>query len=116
MTTAACRRALAVWLIGALPLNAAATRAGKERPITSEWTCENGRIVLINFHPRRPTEEAWLTYLGNRIEVTRQPVASGIAYASADGRVRWHEKAGQARLQFAGLLEQPLACNRKTNK
>jgi hypothetical protein len=116
MTNALHRLAAAAAIVAATPLLAADGRVGKERPITREWTCANGRIVLINFHPRRPKEEAWLTYLGNRVAVTRQPVASGIAYASADGKVRWHEKGNDGNLEFAGLLDAPLACSRKPNK
>jgi hypothetical protein len=110
------RLAAAAAIVTASPPLAADGRVGKERPITREWTCENERVVLINFHPRRPHEDAWLTYLGNRVAVTRQPAASGIAYASADGKVRWREKGTEGRLEFAGLLDAPLACSRKPNK
>lgn len=104
--------AAVAWLCASSVAGADA-RVGKQQPITSEWLCANGRVVLINFHPRRPQEEAWLIYLGNRVAVTRRPVASGVAYASADGKVRWHEKGTAGELEFAGLLDAPLACDRK---
>ncbi|MCX8005112.1 MAG: MliC family protein [Burkholderiaceae bacterium] len=107
-------------LAGLLALSAAAaaadTRLGKDRPITREWRCDNGRVVLINYHPRRPQEDAWLTYLGNRVPVTRQAAGAGIAYVSADGRVRWFEKGDEGTLEFGGLLDAPLPCQRRTNR
>ncbi|MCS6944822.1 MAG: MliC family protein [Sutterellaceae bacterium] len=95
---------------------AADTRVGKHRALTHEWHCDNGRVVLINFHPRRPQEDAWLTYLGNRVPVTRQAAGAGIAYVSADGRVRWFERGEEGSLQFGGLLDAPLPCQRRTNR
>jgi membrane-bound inhibitor of C-type lysozyme len=89
---------------------AAQTRLPQPRPITREWTCDNGRVVLVNYHPRRILEPAWLTYLGNRVEVARKRVASGVAATSADGKVNWHEKGNEATLEFAGLLDAPLHC------
>jgi membrane-bound inhibitor of C-type lysozyme len=97
---------------GALPQ--AQTKPPQQKPITREWNCANGRIVLVNYHPRRILEPAWLTYLGNRIEVTRKRVDSGIAATSADGKVNWYEKGNSAELEFAGLLDQPLHCEAKT--
>jgi hypothetical protein len=94
----------------------AQTRLPQPKPITREWTCENGRTVLVNYHPRRILEPAWLTYLGNRIEVTRKRVDSGIAAVSADGKVNWHEKGTSAQLEFLGLLDQPLQCEAKSGK
>jgi hypothetical protein len=94
----------------------AQTRLPQPKPITRTWNCTNGRIVLVNYHPRRLLEPAWLTYLGNRIEVTRKRVDSGIAATSADGKVNWHEKGNLAELEFAGLLDQPLHCELKSGK
>ena len=114
----------AAWLVGAA-LAAAAPGAllhaetkppPQPKPITREWNCDNGRVVLVNYHPRRIAEPAWLTYLGNRIEVTRKRVASGIAATSADGKVNWHEKGDSALLEFAGLLDEPLRCESKSSK
>ncbi len=87
-----------------------AQNTGPLRPITTEWECDNGRAVLFNFHPRRAREEAWVTYIGNRVEVR----LSGARYASADGKVTWQIKGDDATLEFAGLLEQPLSCKKKS--
>jgi len=91
----------------------AQTKPQQPKPITREWTCTNGRIVSVNYHPKRIVEPAWITYLGNRVEVTRKKVASGIAATSADGKVNWHEKGNSAQLEFAGLLDKPLSCEAK---
>jgi hypothetical protein len=99
-------------LAAAVPVDVSRAQA-KPRPITREWHCENGRIVLVNYHPRRIREPAWLTYLGNRVEVSRKRVERGIAAASADGKVNWHETGNSAVLEFQGLLEQPLHCEAK---
>lgn len=110
------RRVIVAFVIavlpGALPF-AQNKPPAQPKPITREWTCENGRIVLVNYHPRRIREPAWLTYLGNRIEVTRKRVDAGIAASSADGKVSWHERGSAAQLEFAGLLDQPLQCESK---
>jgi hypothetical protein len=92
----------------------AQTKPAQPKPITREWNCTNGRVVQVNYHPRRMYEPAWLTYLGNRIEVSRKKVASGIAATSADGKVNWHEQGNSAELEFAGLLDAPLHCEAKT--
>lgn len=86
---------------------------GRDRPLTVSWLCENERSVLLNFHPRRPAEDAWLTYGGTRVAVARQRSASGLSFASADGKVLWHEKGDEATLQFADLLVEPLRCRRQ---
>lgn len=86
---------------------------GRDRPLTTTWLCENERSVLLNFHPRRPSEEAWLTYAGTRVAVGRTRSASGVAFASADGKVKWHEKGDEATLQFADRLPEPLPCRRQ---
>ena len=90
------------------------TKLPQPKPITREWICDNGRTVSVNYHPRRLNEPAWLTYLGNRIEVARTRVNAGIFATSADGKVNWHEKGNSAELEFAGLLDQPLHCELKT--
>jgi len=86
---------------------------GRDRPLTTTWLCENERSVLLNFHPRRPSEEAWLTYAGTRVAVERTRSASGVSFASADGKVNWHEKGDEATLRFADLLAEPLRCRRQ---
>jgi len=98
---------------------AATTRAEaatppKQRPLTEHWSCENGRTVDINFHPRRERVPAWITYLGNRVEVRRKRAADGNTFESKDGKVSWTEDNGVGTLQYEGLLEPPVAC-RKTN-
>ena len=74
---------------------------GRDRPLTTSWLCENERSVLLNFHPRRPSEQAWLTYAGTRVAVERTRSGSGVSFASPDGKVSWHEKGDEATLQFA---------------
>lgn len=105
---------LVLALLAALPAaTQAQTPRPQSRPITREWNCENGRVVLVNYHPRRIREPAWLTYLGNRVEVARARVDSGIAAASADNKVRWHETGDRANLEYDGLLDKPLHCESK---
>jgi membrane-bound inhibitor of C-type lysozyme len=89
---------------------------GRDRPLTSTWTCENERSVLLNAHPRRVNEEAWLTYAGNRVAVERARGAPGVTFASRDGRVKWHEKGDEATLEFAELLKEPLTCRRQDKR
>ena len=86
---------------------------GRDRPLTTTWLCENERSVLLNVHPRRPSEEAWLTYAGTRVAVERTRSASAVSFASADGKVAWHEKGDEATLQFADRLAEPLLCRRQ---
>ncbi|HEU0203446.1 MAG TPA: MliC family protein [Burkholderiaceae bacterium] len=97
----------------AIAATAHAQTQRKDRPITSTWECDNGRTVLFNAHPRRPREEAWVTYLGNRVEVHLKRGADGARFASKDGKVTWQTSGAQATLEFAGLLDQPLSCRRK---
>ena len=63
-------------LATAAPVDALLAQA-KSRPITREWQCDNGRIVLVNYHPRRIREPAWLTYLGNYNGKVRFTVDAG---------------------------------------
>ena len=58
---------------------------------------------------------AWITYLGNRVEVLRKRAPDGNTFASKDGKVSWTEGDGVGTLQYEGLLDAPVAC-RKTNK
>jgi membrane-bound inhibitor of C-type lysozyme len=103
-----------VLLVAALLASTAlAQTVRKDRPITSTWECDNGRTVLFNAHPRRPREEAWVTYLGNRVEVHLTRSAGGARFASKDGKVTWQTSGAEATLEFAGLLDQPLSCRRK---
>jgi hypothetical protein len=107
------RLALAALGVAALATAAdafAQSKPAKPRPITREWQCENGRVVLVNYHPRRIREPAWLTYLGNRVEIARVRVGRDIVATSADGRIHWNESAGRATLEYVGLLDAPLAC------
>lgn len=107
------RALLLALLTGALAapaLAVAPARVGKDRPITREWKCENGRVLLLNFNPRRTREEAWLTYGGNRVEVHRARTASGVAYQSKDGKVKWHEKGDEGVVEYAGVIDQPVHC------
>lgn len=91
----------------------AASNTAPTRSFTTEWLCDNGRVVLVNAHPRRPGKEAWVTYGGQRVAVVLAPAASGARYASADGRVVWYAKGDEAALEFKGVLEQAIACRPK---
>ena len=86
---------------------------GHDRPLTSSWLCENERSVLLNAHPRRRVEEAWLTYGGTRVSVERARSASGVSFESRDGKVKWHETGDEATLEFADLLTAPIICRRQ---
>ena len=86
---------------------------GRDRPLTSTWLCEDERSVLINAHPRRRKEEAWLTYAGTRVAVERKAVASGVKFASRNGKVRWHEIGDEATLEFTELRAEPMKCRRQ---
>jgi membrane-bound inhibitor of C-type lysozyme len=97
-------------LASAAAIAQAPAQVGKERPITREWTCESGRVLLVNFNPRRSKKIAWVTYGGNRAEVNRVPAASGVAYASKDGKVKWHENGNQGVVEFAGVIDAPVQC------
>jgi hypothetical protein len=101
---------IAAALASAAALAQAPAKVGKDRPITRQWKCETGRVLLLNFNPRRIKEEAWLTYGGNRAEVHRVPAASGVAYASKDGKVKWHETGNEGVVEFAGVIERPAQC------
>lgn len=102
--------ALVCAALAAAQTSFAQSRPAKPRPITREWQCDNGRIVLVNYHPRRIREPAWLTYLGNRVEIARVRVDKSIVATSTDGRIHWRESGHTATLEYAGLLDAPLAC------
>jgi membrane-bound inhibitor of C-type lysozyme len=87
--------------------NTATTRA-----FTTEWTCDNGRTVLVNAHPRRPREVAHVTYLGNRVAVKPKGPASEGRHVSEDGKVVWQWKGNEGLLSFEGLLAEPVTCTR----
>jgi hypothetical protein len=111
-TAAAALAALAL----ALPAAGATAQPAKTtgaRAFTSEWTCANGRTLLVNAHPRRPREVSHITYLGNRVALRPAGAAKERRHASADGKVVWqYDGDDHGRLSFAGLLEQPLVCTR----
>ncbi len=108
------RSVFAIGLAAALASVAAIAQApahvGKDRPITREWKCESGRVLLVNFNPRRSKKIAWVTYGGNRAEVHRVPAATGVAYASKDGNVKWHEKGDEGVVEFVGVIDKPVQC------
>ena len=91
---------------------------GRDRPLTRTWFCENERSVLLNAHPRRRAEEAWLIYGGTRVQVERVPSESGVAFDSLDGKVKWRESGAEATLEFENLLQAPLHCRlqQKSNR
>ena len=97
-------------LASAAAIAQAPAHVGKDRPITTEWKCESGRVLLVNFNPRRSRKVAWVTYGGNRAEVRRVPADSGVAYASKDGTVKWHEKGDEGVVEFAGVIDRPVQC------
>jgi membrane-bound inhibitor of C-type lysozyme len=93
-----------------------ASNTAPSRSFTSEWTCENGRAVLVNAHPRRPREVASITYAGNRFVVHPAPAAAGVRYASSDGGLVWHRQGAEAILEYPSQLERPIRCTLKTSK
>jgi hypothetical protein len=84
------------------------------RSFTSEWTCSNGRTVLVNAHPRRPREVSHVTYLGNRIALKPTGPAKDGRHVSADGKVVWQYQGNEGQLSFEGLLQEPVTCTRNT--
>ncbi len=96
---------------GAQPSNTKPTRA-----FTSEWTCDNGRSLLVNAHPRRPREVTHITYIGNRVEMKLDgPVADG-RYVGRSGQVEWlwsRSNPNEGRLRFDGMPDTPVTCIRK---
>jgi membrane-bound inhibitor of C-type lysozyme len=102
--------AFAVWLL--LPA-AHASNTAPTRSFTTDWLCDNGRMLHFNEHPRNPGVQAQLTYIGSRVEVFGTPAASGARYESKDGKVVWHSKGDEGQLTFDPLLTEPITCRLK---
>jgi membrane-bound inhibitor of C-type lysozyme len=88
-------------------------RVGEDRPLTTRWRCENDAEVLVNAHPRRRIDEAWVTYAGQRTATRRCKTGSGVRFESADRKLSWWEKGDEATLEIAELLDRPLLCRRQ---
>ena len=101
---------LAVCLV--LPA-AQASNTAPSRSFTTDWLCDNGRVLRFNAHPRRPEGDAQLTYIGSRVAVTATAAASGTRYESKDGKVIWHSKGDEGQLTFDPLLAEPITCRLK---
>jgi hypothetical protein len=92
---------------------AQASNTAPTRSFTTEFACDNGRRVLLNAHPRRPREEAWLTYAGNRVEVRLVAGSVPPRYQDKDGKAVWQTQgADSASFTFRGLVDAPVACTR----
>ena len=102
--------ALGIWLL--LPA-AQASNTAPSRSFTTDWLCDNGRILRFNAHPRRPEGAAQLTYIGSRVEVAPAPTVSGLRYVSKDGKVVWHSNGDEGQLTFDPLLSEPITCRLK---
>lgn len=102
--------AFSLWLV--FP-TAYASNTAPTRSFTTDWVCDNGRVLRFNAHPRRPDGDAQLTYIGSRVEVTPTPTVSGSRYASKDGKVVWHSKGDEGQLTFDPLLSEPITCRLK---
>jgi membrane-bound inhibitor of C-type lysozyme len=102
--------AFAIWLV--LPL-AQASNTAPSRSFTTDWLCDNGRVLRFNAHPRRPEGAAQLTYIGSRVEVASAPAVSGSRYVSKDGKVVWHTNGDEGQLTFDPLLAEPITCRLK---
>lgn len=105
--------AFVLWLV--LPI-AQASNTAPTRSFTTDWLCENGRVLRFNAHPQRPPGEAQLTYIGSRVEVLATPSTSGTRYESKDGKVVWHSKGDEGQLMFEPLLSAPITCKLKSNR
>ena len=92
-----------------------ASNTSPTRSFTTDWLCENGRVLRVNAHPRRPPQEAQLTYGGSRVALQVVPTASGVRYASKDGKVIWHSQGQEGQLTFEPLLSEPITCKLKTD-
>ena len=102
--------AIVLWLL--LPA-AYASNTAPTRSFTTDWLCDNGRVLRFNAHPRRPDGDAQLTYIGSRVAVTATAAASGTRYESKDGKVVWHSKGDEGQLSFDPLLSEPITCRLK---
>ena len=92
---------------------AQASNTAPSRSFTTDWLCDNGRILRFNAHPRRPEGAAQLTYIGSRVEVVATPTISGARYVSKDGKVVWHSNGDEGQLTFDPLLSEPITCRLK---
>ncbi len=92
---------------------AQASNTAPSRSFTTDWLCDNGRILRFNAHPRRPEGAAQLTYIGSRVEVAPTPTVSGSRYVSKDGKVVWHSNGDEGQLTFDPLLSEPITCRLK---
>ena len=92
---------------------AQASNTAPSRSFTTDWLCDNGRILRFNAHPRRPEGAAQLTYIGSRVEVAPTPAVSGSRYVSKDGKVVWHSNGDEGQLTFDPLLSEPITCRLK---
>lgn len=100
----------ALWLV--LPASYASNTL-PTRSFTTDWLCDNGRVLRFNAHPRRAETDAQLTYIGSRVEVFATVAASGVRYESKDGKVIWHSKGDEGQLMFDPLLSAPITCRLK---
>jgi hypothetical protein len=100
----------------ALAGSATAQNTRPTRAFTTEFACDNGRMLLVNAHPRRPREVTHITYLGNRVEMKLVgPLAEG-RYVGRDGQVEWlwsPSNRQEGRLRFDGMPDTPVTCIRK---
>ena len=103
---------IAIALCLVYPL-AQASNTAPTRTFTTDWLCDNGRVLRFNEHPRFPGTQAQLTYIGSRVEVFGTPAASGTRYESKDGKVVWHSKGDEGQLTFDPLLSEPISCKLK---
>ncbi|MGH6610787.1 MAG: MliC family protein [Burkholderiaceae bacterium] len=101
-------------MLFALPA-APASNTSPTRSFTTDYLCENGRVLRVNAHPRRPPQEAQLTYGGSRVELQAVPTSSGVRYASKDGKVIWHSDGREGQLTFDPLLSGPVTCKLKSD-
>ena len=108
-------KALALVLLLTAVAAAQASNTAPTRSFTTDWVCENGRTLRVNAHPRRPPQEAQLTYGGSRVELQVVPTASGVRYASKDGKVIWHSQGHEGQLTFDPLLAEPITCKLKSD-
>jgi membrane-bound inhibitor of C-type lysozyme len=92
---------------------AQASNTAPSRSFTTDWLCDNGRILRFNAHPRRPEGAAQLTYIGSRVEVAATPTVSGSRYVSKDGKVVWHSNGEEGQLTFEPLLSEAITCRLK---
>ena len=90
-----------------------ASNTAPSRSFTTDWLCDNGRLLRFNAHPRRPEGAAQLTYIGSRVEVAATPTVAGSRYVSKDGKVVWHSNGDEGQLTFDPLVSEPMTCRLK---